>query len=383
MRRALFLLGAALAAPVSAQRALPFDDGWTLTGDSTAVETVDGRQALRLTTGRATRRDVRLEDGTIDVDVKVTRRRSFVYVGFRMVDDENHEEFYLRPHKSLLPDAVQYAPVDQGQSAWQLHHGPGGTAAPEIAPNVWTRLRVVLSGRRAAVFLGDTTKPVLLIPRLARDPAPGYLALYAFLPAETPGAGPIAWFSNVRVSPGAVPYAFGPEVPDSTPPAGLIRAWSVGRPFSPPDSLVTALAPERLADATRVEAGPGGLVNLARQVGMPLVAGPNGTRVRASRGAAAVARVRIVAERAGVRRLDLGFSDAATVFLNGVPLVYRDDSYDYPRRRDGLIMLGQAVVYLPLRAGANDLAVLVADRFGGWGLMGRLPDARGVRVEVP
>jgi hypothetical protein len=96
-----------------------------------------------------------------------------------------------------------------------------------------------------------------------------------------------------------------------------------------------------------------------------------------------VARVRVVAERAGVRRLDLGFSDEATVFLNGVPLAHRDDSYDFQRRRDGLIMLGQAVVYLPLRAGANDLAVLVADRFGGWGLMGRLPDARGLRVEVP
>lgn len=95
--------------------------------------------------GRATRRDVRLQDGTIDVDVMVTNRRSFVYVGFRMATDEHHEEFYLRPHKSNLPDAVQYAPVFQGRSAWQLYHGPSGTAATGLVPNVWTRVRV---GRR-------------------------------------------------------------------------------------------------------------------------------------------------------------------------------------------------------------------------------------------
>jgi len=368
----------------AARRPLPFSDGgWALIGDSTAIDTVDGREAVRMQTGRASRRDVRLEDGTIDVDVRVTTRRSFVYVGFRMQDDENHEEFYLRPHKSLLPDAVQYAPVDQGQSAWQLHYGVDGTAAPEIVPNVWTHLRIVLAGRRAAFFLGDTVTPILVVPRLARAPVAGSLALYAFLPAGTPGHGPIAWFSNVRVSPGTIPYAFGPAAPEPALAPGVVAEWSVGTPFTPPDTIVTVLSPALLGRAGRVRAGPGGLVNLARDVGMPLAPGPNGTRVRAARGAAVVARLRITAASAGVRRLDLGFSDAATVFLDGRPLLYRDDSYDYEHRRDGLMGLGQAVVFLPLHAGPNELAVVVVDRFGGWGLMGRVPDARGLRIEPP
>ena len=48
------------------------------------------------------------------MDVKVTRRRSFVYVTFRMEDEQEYEELYLRPHKSGLPDAVQYAPGAPG-----------------------------------------------------------------------------------------------------------------------------------------------------------------------------------------------------------------------------------------------------------------------------
>lgn len=40
----------------------------------------------------------------------------------------------------------------------------------------------------------------------------------------------------------------------------------------------------------------------------------------------------------------------------------------------------QARVYLPLRAGDNTLAVVVADSFGGWALMGRIQDAPGMTI---
>ncbi len=117
-------------------RPLPFDKGWDLEGEGTTVVKEDGRDVLQMTTGFAHVRDVKFLDGTIDFEVQVTRRRSFVYVNFRAQSDAEHEEFYLRPHKSELPDAVQYAPVWQGRSAWQLYHGPGGTAAIAFQPDV-------------------------------------------------------------------------------------------------------------------------------------------------------------------------------------------------------------------------------------------------------
>src|SRR5687767_3476973 len=128
--------------------AIAFDGGWQLRGDSVRVEQFDGRSVLAIKNGFAYRRDVRFENGTIDVDVMSTEMRSFVYVMFRMQSDSAFEDFYMRPHKSNAPDALQYAPVYQGSSAWQLYHGAlgGGTAPVSIPDGVWNRLRIVVSG---------------------------------------------------------------------------------------------------------------------------------------------------------------------------------------------------------------------------------------------
>jgi hypothetical protein len=387
----LLLVAAGSARPGFAQaQPLPLTDGgWELKGPSVKLERYDGRDVLSVENGFAYRRDVRLQDGTVDFDVQITRRRSFVYLMFRMADDREYEDLYLRPHKSSLPDAIQYAPVYQGASAWQLYHGPGATAAVAFEPGAWTHVRLVLSGAQAALFVGDLGKPALVISRLARSAASGYLALRAFTPPGS-GSGPVARFANVSIQPGASPFDFSvgkrDDAPDQTaPPApasglsppGSVRAWSVSRAFAvPKDTAVPALpAPDLVGEWKRVEAEPSGLVELHRHVKLP---SPD------SREAAALARVRVRAEAAGLRRLDLGFSDVATVFLNGRPLVRADAHYSYDNpRQEGLVHYGQASVFLPLEKGDNDLAVLVSDAFGGWGLMGRFPDTSGLEITAP
>jgi hypothetical protein len=347
------------------------DPQWVRDGEGIVVNTIDGRETLSMGTGVAYRTDLRLEDGTIDVDLMTTRRRSFAFLGFRAQDEREREEFYLRPHKSLLPDAAQYAPVYQGQSGWQLFHGPGGTAAPEINPGEWTHVRIVVAGRRAALFVNDTITPAILVSRLSRDPAAGYISLGGLVTADTPGSGPIAHWSNLRVRPNVVAFDFGPPASEPAPVPGSIRQWTVGDAFVSSDSAVTSIPPGWLASAKRVEARPSGLVELHRAIAIPR-----------ARWIGAVARVDITAAAAGSRRLDLGFSDAVTVFLNGRPLYHGDQQYSFPDRRDGLIGYDQAAIYLPLRAGRNELAVVVSDRFGGWGLMGRFPDMHGLRVSA-
>ncbi len=387
----LLLLAAGSARLAAAQaQSLPLTDGgWELEGPSVKLERYDGRDVLSVENGVAYRRDVRLQDGTVDFDVQVTRRRSFVYLMFRMADDREHEELYLRPHKSSLPDAIQYAPVYQGASAWQLYHGPGATAAVAFEPGAWTHVRLVLSGARAAFFVGDLGKPALVIPRLARPAAPGYLALRAFTPPGS-GAGPVARFANVSIQPGASPFDFSAGKRDDAPdqaaplapatglgPPGSVRAWSVSRAFAvPKDVAEPALpAPDLLGEWKRVEAEPSGLVELHRHVKLPSAD---------SRQGAALARVRVRAEAAGLRRLELGFSDVATVFLNGRPLFRADAHYSYDNpRQEGLVHYGQATLFLPLEKGDNDLAVLVSDAFGGWGLMGRFADTTGLEVTAP
>jgi hypothetical protein len=357
-----------------AERALPFSDGgWELTGERTAIAREGDRDVLSVETGIAYRRDVRLADGTIDFDVQVTQRRSFVYLMFRMAADGEHEEIYLRPHKSGLPDALQYAPVWQGRSAWQLHHGPGGTAAIEFEHGAWTHVRVVLRARDLALFVGDTMKPAL-VARMARDPRPGYIALRGFLPADTPGTGPIARFANVVVRPDEVAFDFGAvAVKARTPEPGTVRAWAVSKSFVAPKETATPTLPADLGEFQRLETEPDGLLELHRHVKVPAARGA----------AAAVARARVRAERAGTYAFDLGFSDIAIVFVNGRPIFRGEGSYSYDQpRREGLIGFDQARLYLPLEAGENDLAILVGDSFGGWGLQGRFSPADGLRIEA-
>ena len=380
---ACVLFSCATAAQTATERPLPFSDkAWELQGERTTVVKEGERQVLQVESGTARRRDVQFENGTIDFDVQLTSRRSFVYVEFRAAGDGELEEVYLRPHKSSLPDAVQYAPVWQGRSSWQLYHGPGATAAPSFEPGAWTHVRVIVEGRRAALFVKDMKKPALVVPHLARDPKAGYIGLRGFLPPDTPGAGPIARFANVVVRPGPVAFDFeaalaaaavaSPEAPGQS--VTLVRSWAVSRSFVPETADVSVLpATAVTGEFKTLDAEPGGLLELHRHVPVP----------KNSRVTAAVARVRIHAAVARTYAFDLGFSDIATVFLNGRPIFRGDGTYTVDRpRREGLIGYDQARLYLPLVSGENDLSILVSDVFGGWGIMGRFLGAPGLTIEA-
>ena len=377
MRTTILLVTLLLSAATAdaRQRTLSFAEGWQLTGEKTRVTTDGGRPVLDIETGQAYRRDLTFTDGTIDFDVQLSDRRSFVYVYFRVGADGDREEFYLRPHKSSLPDAVQYAPVWQGRSAWQLHHGAGATAAVAFAPGRWTPVRVVVKGREAAIFIGDLTTPALVVPRLAREPRAGHIGLAGFVPAGTPGTAPAARFANVRVSPETT-FDFAARTSAAAQPAKVdgqvIRAWSVSPAFAPaaePTAVPPVPAVAGDGPFTRIETEADGLLSLHRHVKVA----PN------SRATAAVARTIVHAARAGVYTLDLGFSDIATVFVNGTPVFTGDASYSFDRpRREGLIGYDQARLYLALKEGENELAVAVSDSFGGWGLMARFVGAAGL-----
>lgn len=375
MIAALFasILASFITSQGTAGRPLPFDKDWNLVGQSIAVVKDGSRDILQVENGYAHRRDIQLENGMIDFDVQLSRRRSFVYLYFRVAGEGEREEIYLRPHKSGLPDALQYAPVWQERSQWQLYHGPGGTAAVPFDPSGWTHVRLVMQGRHAAVFISDMKAPAMLVPNLARDPRAGYIAVGSFVPPGSPGQGPSARFANIVIRPDVVEFDFKAALAKAAaPPAsrdGIVRSWNVSQSFvSKPGDTPGIPAADVLGQMRQLESEPSGLLQLDRHVKVP-AEGPS----------AALARLRVRAAQVGVYALDLGFSDIATVFLNGRPVFRGDASYSFDRpRREGLIGFDQARLYLPLAAGDNDLAILLTDTFGGWGLMGRFVNASGL-----
>ena len=352
---------------------VPLDSGWTFPGQGSHLGDHGGTRAIRLRNGVASRKDVSLRDGTLDFDVALSPLRAFVYLRFRVASDQEYEEIYLRTHKTSLPDALQYSPVWHGESNWQLYHGPGFTAATPLPVNQWIRVRLVLTGARAALFLGDTTRPQLIIP-LGRPAMAGPIAFRSFVPGSPTGE-PAAAFTNVVVRPGYVPFNFPPDTARSAEPRGLIKRWQVSPPFAVKAGLVSEMPDSVRANRSRwpsFDVEPTGVLVIGHHVKRPAA------------DAAVVSRLVLQASGRTLQRLNLGFSDYVTVLVNGEPVFGGDAHYSFDQpRQEGLIGLTQAALWLPLRPGENEVLLIVADGFGGWGLMGQLEPAEGVRLLSP
>jgi DNA-binding beta-propeller fold protein YncE len=235
--------------------------------------------------------------------------------------------------------------------SWQLYSGPGATAPAVIPTHEWIRVRIEVSGSQARVFLGGASQPALTVPHLRHGRSRGQLGVMG----PTDGT---AFFSNFsyRSDDG---LAFDPPPPVNEVP-GIVRDWRISKPF-PFERVDLEKPPEAqgLGDLawTPLSSEPSGLVDVSRL--FPRSGGPD----------AVFARSVIAAERDEVRKYDLGYSDAVTVFVNGQP-VFAGSSQYQGRDSSFLGIVGWFdSVFLPLRKGSNEIALALAEVSGGWGFM--------------
>lgn len=366
----LAAIGPAPSAAAQVERLAPGDTTWTFTGES-GVRVRSGQDVIYLRRGRALLTDVVFSDGTIEFQFLPTDHRTFLGVLFRRGEGDHTEDIYLRLHKSGLPDAIQYTPDYRGHGQWQLYHGPGATAAARFAPGRWQRARIEVEGNRAAVFIGAAAEPQLVVDSLRAGGQAGHIGFWGNFPGASSDDPPTALLRDITVRHGETTHAFVPVERATVP--GIVRAWGVSRSFPREGDVVREPPPAAFRGRWRtLAAEPSGLLPLDRDVARPDEGVPT-----------VLAGLRIRADRARVARLDLGFSDDASVFLNG-RLLYSGKnafSHNFPRRQ-GLITLDQAALYLPLERGANELVLAVTEvAFGGWGIMGRVEDREGLRIE--
>ena len=323
-------------------------DGWDW-GEGEREWSIFRRQMSTVARGfAAALADVELEDGWVELELAVGAERSFHGIVWRAADDRNYESFFVRPHQVGNPDAVQYTPVTNGISSWQLYHGDGFWAPLTFPVGDWFRIRVSFAGERAEVRVGDLSTVALVCP-LKEPRRRGRIGVLV--------SGPDVHFGEL---------AFGEEVevdpsppPSPPPPAGVLRAWKVSDAFAEEELEEERAAPRSW---TPVESEPGGLVDLARVQGIE--EGKN----------TVLARATIAAEQAGTKAVHLGFSDRALVYLNGTPL-YRGDATYRCRDYRFLGSIGwHDTLYLPLDKGDNELVVAVSEDFGGWGVQARVVD---------
>ncbi len=353
------------ALPLHAQ-IVPFDlNRWEIDARESRVEEYLGRQSLFLKGGLALVKDSKFLNGVIEFDIAFSPERTFVGSVWRVLDKNNYEEFYFRPHQSGNPDANQYTPVFNGLAGWQLYYGEDFAAPVRYRFNEWRRVKIVVAGKQAEVYLMDMETPALFIPELKREPATGQVGLSAgdFAPAH---------YSNYSFTPSDAPMLKGKAKPQKPAPKGLITAWSVSSGF--PEKNLQGKFQLSESDKTgltwkKLECEATGIANLARLVAI------------GEQSNTTFARLIINSEREQIKEIKFGFSDRVRAYLNDRLLYAGTDGFvsrDY--RFLGTIGLWDAV-YLPLRQGRNELLLAISENFGGWGVIATVEDMGGIQIQ--
>ena len=349
----ILLLSACLAGPAAAEGDTGdfASESWTKL-DARVVEHLD-RPSLE---GTALLAEVEFTDGVIEVDIAVSGARSYPGIIFRRQSQADLERFYVRPHRSngAFSDALQYTPVINGIAGWQLYSGDGFTNFATIPTGEWVHLRLEVKGTQARVYVGDGEDPDLVIHELKHGISKGGIGLMG------PKDGS-AFYSNFsfRADDG---LQFDPA-PEATVPIGMMTDWELSEPIkysqidiekSPARQGMTDLAWQK------VTGEESGLVDIARFAqrtpGEPDFAW---------------ARRTLHADNDETGKLEIGYSDYVSVFLNG-QLLYLGNSAYRSRSPEfaGIVGLNDTL-YLPLKKGDNELLLLVGESFGGWGFICR------------
>jgi len=349
---ACFLLLACFTA-AHAQNNIPFTSPrWEIKAKEAVQETFDNKACLKLTDGSAILKDANFTNGIVEFDMAVAKDRYFPGFGFRMQDPENTEEFYVRPHQSGNPDAIQYYPEYFGGGGWQLYYGDGFNNPHAIPFDRWFHVKFLIKDTMAEVYLDNEAQPALFIKRLYRPVAAGMLAL------ENPWPVPARYANFTYTATNDITLQNKPK-PAPPLPAGVFTSWQVSTPFDE-----STLAGKTMLNDVNTPAlnwrtftvDERGLADL----GM-LAAPKQGANTM-------LAKITIHSDKAAIKKLSFGFSDRVKVFCNGKLLYAGADvflSRDY--RFLGTVGLFDAV-YIDLKKGDNEVVFAVSEDFGGWGV---------------
>jgi len=346
---------------------------WELQGKSSFTEH-QGRKSIMLDGGAAFLKDFEMRDAILDFDVTTSANRGFFGVQFRIDSTGTSGEYiYLRQHYSGQPDAMQYTPLFGAGLNWQLYNGPGFTGAVDIPQNDWFHVRIVVKGAQAFLYVTDMNTPALVMSDLKSGVQRGMVAL-----AVITGA---TYFTNFEIQ--TTPDASWQREQLTMPP-GILTGWELSPSY---DAVSTD--PERPLTAAEidtipwqmVEAEAPGLVAILRYRFAPGIRATFindfSKRLEPQPGSKIVyARCIINSESGGVKKLNIGYSDEVSVFLNG-QILYRGRSSQNFRDTKylGIVDPESEAVYLPLKKGENELILAVTEiAGGGWGFICRLQD---------
>jgi hypothetical protein len=325
-----------------------------------------GQPSVYINRGVALASGVELRNGTIDFDIAATDKSENMGVAFHGRDLNHYEVIFFRAGSSGTIDAMQYSPgLNSLAVAWQIFYGDGANAVVDVPRDRWRHVSVRLRGHTADVYLDHGKDPALTVPHLVvgRDGG-GAIGIWA-------GAfGTGTYVSNLQYAVDPAPH----PIPVPVLPAGTIANWQLSQAFDASTQTPGTLPELATLTWDSVHAESPGLVLINRYRKAPIRGAPDNIdsvltgRVPGSK--VVYARTVIKAPRAGLRRMQVGFSDGLVVYCNGVPLYWGMHPAGF--RDLGIMTLLGDAVYLPLKPGQNEIVFAVTEFFGGWAFSGRL-----------
>ena len=127
--------------------------------------------------------------------------RGFVGIAFRLQPDlKTYDAFYLRPTNGRADDqlrrnhSTQY--VSEPEFPWhrlRKEHPGVYESYVDLETGAWTRVRIVVDGRKAQLFVHGAAQPALIVNDLKLGDVAGGVGLWI-------GVGTEAYFSSVKVT---------------------------------------------------------------------------------------------------------------------------------------------------------------------------------------
>jgi len=302
-------------------------------------------------------------DGKIEFDMWIEYENA-MFAGIQFRWDEAHERgeyVYLRPGANHDYNTFQYYPHFKKESVWQLYGQH--QRALDLPLGDWFHFRIEVHGRSMACFIDEQTQPFFFTDRLGSGSDQGRVC---FISSSE------VYVANMKVIPSEAQELAPLKVGCWDLGAGYLATWNAYQPILlKPDEMQVSLERfENSSDAVSIQAEERGLINFNRTFDF---SGWN---------SAVLAEVEIHSDVAQRKQLSFGYSDRIDLYLNGQLVFSGDNTYRAESAKmRSRVHLGNDHVELSFMEGKNTLQAIVYERSGGWGMIAKLSDFKGLQAK--
>lgn len=266
------------------------------------------------------------------------------YIGlvFGARDAYNYEMIYVSPGTENAPGEIQYDPMMNGSTTWQIYNGPRYQALASFYCGEWVKLALDIYPRHAVIRVGDALEPQLIIPNLQHGSSKGRIGVWGYLPGYIRNLS----VEEIAASPAPTQAAYLEELAKES----YITKWRVSGPYT---ENAREEHEENWIQATVEE---NGTLNLNRLYS-------------SGSGRAILAECELLVSRETESLLTFGFSDRLRLWVNGEE-IYQGDWRWAPPGSDGRIRPDFAGIPIRWRSGTNLIRAEITstEAVFGWGL---------------